>query len=479
MTEQQIEQALIEKLGELKYSYRPDIRDRAALEANFRQHFEALNRVNLTDSEFARLLDSIVTPDVFAAAKHLREKNSFERDDGTPLYYTLVNIKDWCKNNFEVINQLRISTDYSHHRFDVILLINGVPVVQIELKTLQISPRKAMQQIVDYKHDPGNGYTKTLLCFLQLFIVSNRSDTWYFANNNSRHFSFNADERFLPLYQFASEDNKKITHLDSFADAFLAKCTLGQMISRYMVLVASEQKLLMMRPYQIYAVKAIVECIHQHCGNGFIWHTTGSGKTLTSFKASTLLKDNPDIDKCLFVVDRKDLDRQTREEFNKFQEGCVEENTNTETLVRRLLSDDYADKVIVTTIQKLGLALDGTNKRNFKERLEPLRNQRMVFIFDECHRSQFGENHKAIKEFFPNAQLFGFTGTPIFDKNASAQQIEGQQASYKTTADIFQQQLHAYTITHAIEDHNVLRFHVDYYKPEGNRPTPSGHPSRG
>jgi len=479
MTEQQIEQALIEKLGELKYTYRPDIRDRAALEANFRQHFEALNRVHLTDSEFARLLDSIVTPDVFAAAKHLREKNSFERDDGTPLYYTLVNIKDWCKNNFEVINQLRISTDYSHHRFDVILLINGVPVVQIELKTLQISPRKAMQQIVDYKNDPGNGYSKTLLCFLQLFIVSNRSDTWYFANNNSRHFSFNADERFLPLYQFASEDNKKITHLDSFADAFLAKCTLGQMISRYMVLVASEQKLLMMRPYQIYAVKAIVECIHQHCGNGYIWHTTGSGKTLTSFKASTLLKDNPDIDKCLFVVDRKDLDRQTREEFNKFQEGCVEENTNTETLVRRLLSDDYADKVIVTTIQKLGLALDGTNKRNYKERLESLRNQRMVFIFDECHRSQFGDNHQAIKEFFPNAQLFGFTGTPIFDQNASYQQVTDQQASYKTTEDIFQQQLHAYTITHAIEDRNVLRFHVDYYKPEGNHPPPTAYPSSG
>ncbi len=466
-TENQIERELIFKLEDLKYTYRPDIRDRAALEKNFRQHFEALNRVHLTDTEFARLLESIVTPDVFAAAKHLRERNSFERDDGTPLYYTLVNIKDWCKNNFEVVNQLRISTDYSHHRYDVILLINGVPVVQIELKTLAISPRRAMQQIVDYKNDPGNGYTKTLLCFLQLFIVSNRSDTWYFANNNSRHFSFNADERFLPLYQFAGEDNSKITHLDSFADAFLVKCTLGQMISRYMVLVASEQKLLMMRPYQIYAVKAIVECIHQRCGNGYIWHTTGSGKTLTSFKASTLLKDNPDIDKCLFVVDRKDLDRQTREEFNKFQEGCVEENTNTETLVRRLLSDDYADKVIVTTIQKLGLALDGSNKRNYKERLEPLRNQRLVFIFDECHRSQFGENHKAIKEFFPNAQLFGFTGTPIFDQNASYQQIEGQQACYKTTADIFQQQLHAYTITHAIEDRNVLRFHVDYYKPDG------------
>jgi type I restriction enzyme R subunit len=474
MTEQEIEQALIEKLGDLKYAYRPDIRDRATLEHNFRQHFEALNRVHLTDTEFARLLESIVTPDVFAAAKHLRERNSFERDDGTPLYYTLVNIKDWCKNNFEVINQLRINTDYSHHRYDVILLINGIPAVQIELKTLQISPRRAMQQIVDYKHDPGNGYSKTLLCFLQLFIVSNRSDTWYFANNNSRHFSFNADERYLPLYQFADVDNSKITHLDSFAEAFLAKCTLGEMISRYMVLVTSEQKLLMMRPYQIYAVKAIVDCIHQHCGNGYIWHTTGSGKTLTSFKASTLLKDNPDIDKCLFVVDRKDLDRQTREEFNKFQEGCVEENTNTETLVRRLLSDDYADKVIVTTIQKLGLALDGTNKRNYKERLEPLRQQRMVFIFDECHRSQFGDNHQAIKEFFPNAQLFGFTGTPIFEQNASYQQIEGQQASYKTTADIFQQQLHAYTITHAIEDRNVLRFHVDYYKTEGKQPPKPG-----
>ncbi|MBD1917272.1 MULTISPECIES: type I restriction endonuclease subunit R [Cyanophyceae] len=473
MTEQAIEQALIEKLGDLKYSYRPDIRDRATLEQNFRKKFEELNRVNLTEGEFSRLLDRIVTPDVFASARTLRDRNSFERDDGTPLFYTLVNIKDWCKNTFEVVNQLRINTDSSHHRYDVLLLINGVPVVQIELKTLAISPRRAMQQIVDYKNDPGNGYTKTLLCFLQLFIVSNRSDTWYFANNNSRHFSFNAEEQFLPLYQFAGEDNRKITHLDSFAETFLAKCTLAQMISRYMVLVANEQKLMMMRPYQIYAVKAIVECIHQNCGNGYIWHTTGSGKTLTSFKASTLLKDNPDIEKCLFVVDRKDLDRQTREEFNRFQEGCVEENTNTETLVQRLLSDDYADKVIVTTIQKLGLALDGSNKRNYKQRLESLRQKRMVFIFDECHRSQFGENHKAIKDFFPNAQLFGFTGTPIFDENATYQQIEGQQGSYKTTESIFQKQLHAYTITDAIEDRNVLRFHVDYYKPEGkNKPKP-------
>ena len=241
-----------------------------------------------------------------------------------------------------------------------------------------------------------------------------------------------------------------------------------------MVLVASERKLLMMRPYQIYAVRAIVDCIHQNRGNGYIWHTTGSGKTLTSFKASTLLKDNPDIDKCQFVVDCKDLDRQTREEFNRFQPGCVEENTNTETLVRRLLSTDYADKVIVTTIQKLGLALDGGNKRHYQQRLEPLRHKRLVFIFDECHRSQFGENHKAIKEFFPKSQLFGFTGTPIFEANAGYQQIEGQQASFLTTADLFEKQLHAYTITHAIEDLNVLRFHIDYFKGEGQGKPKSG-----
>lgn len=486
LPERDLEEALVSKLRDLKYEYRPDIRNRSALERNFREKFETLNRVHLTDAEFSRLMDEIVTPDVFTAARILRERNSFTRDDGTPLNFTLVNIKDWCKNSFEVVNQLRINTDNSHHRYDVILLINGVPVVQIELKTLGISPRRAMEQIVEYKNDPGNGYTKTILCFLQLFIVSNRDRTFYFANNNARHFAFNAEERFLPVYEFADVDNKKIVHLDSFAETFLVKCTLGQTISRYMVLVASEQKLLMMRPYQVYAVKAIVDSIAQDCGNGYIWHTTGSGKTLTSFKASTLLKDNPDIEKCLFVVDRKDLDRQTREEFNKFQEGCVEENTNTASLVRRLVSDNYADKVIVCTIQKLGLALDENSKRNkqqkkdgkksFKEQLEPLREKRIAFIFDECHRSQFGENHKAIKEFFPRAQLFGFTGTPIFDQNAAQQKIEDTQASMKTTEDLFQQRLHTYTITHAIEDGNVLRFHVDYYKPHGKTVTKPGEP---
>jgi type I restriction enzyme, R subunit len=475
-TENQIEDNLIKQLKELKYSYRPDIVDRKTLEQNFKAKFEALNRVHLSENEFLRLREEIINPDVFIASKLLRERQYFQREDGTPLHFTLVNIKDWCKNDFEIISQLRINTENSHQRYDVILLINGLPVVQIELKKLDISPRKAMQQIVDYKTEPGNGYGNSLLCFMQLFIVSNKSNTYYFANNKIQHFAFNADEQFLPIYQLADENNKKITRLELFAEKFLTKCTLAEMISKYMVLVESEQKMLVMRPYQIYAVKAIVDCIHQNRGNGYIWHTTGSGKTLTSFKASTLLKDNPDVEKCLFVVDRKDLDRQTREEFNKFQEGSVEENTNTETLVKRLLSTDYANKVIVTTIQKLGLALDGTNKRNYKERLEPLSKKRVVFIFDECHRSQFGENHKAIKEFFPNAQLFGFTGTPIFDDNAIYKIREGEEASYKTTQDIFKKQLHAYTITHAIDDRNVLRFHIDYFKGNGAHNAKPGEP---
>ncbi|MDE2835283.1 MAG: DEAD/DEAH box helicase family protein, partial [Bacteroidota bacterium] len=475
-SERDLEEDLIAKLRDLKYRYRPDIRNSAALKANFRQKFESFNRVRLTDYEFRRLLNEIVTADVSEASRFLRNRQTFVREDGTPLNYTLVNIKDWCKNTFEVVHQLRINTDYSHHRYDVILLINGVPVVQIELKMLGISPRWAMEQIVIYKSDPGNGYTKTLLCFVQLFIVSNRTDTLYFTNNNANHFAFNTDEQFLPIYWFAADDNTKVAHLDDFADQFLAKCTLGNMISKYMVLVASERKLLVMRPYQIYAVRAIVNCIDQNCGNGYIWHTAGSGKTLTSFKASTLLKTNESIHKCLLVVNRKDLDHQTREEFNRFQEKCVEENTDTAMLVRRLLSEDYVDRINVTTIQKLGLALDENSRRSgrekskgeptFRQQLDHLRDKRMVFILDECHRSQFGDTHRAIREFFPKSQLFGFTGTPIFEENAAARLIEGGAATLRTTEGLFQEQLHSYTITHAIEDQHVLRFHIDYFKPK-------------
>lgn len=465
--ERDIEDTLLFHLKDKGYTLRDDIRDRAALDGNFRKHFEALNQVHLSDAEFARLLDSLITSDVYTASHRLRNVNTFEREDGTPLDYTLVNTQDWCKNAFEVVHQLRMNTASSHHRYDVILLLNGVPVVQIELKDTDVSARRAIEQIDEYKRDAGNSYTNSLQCFLQIFVVSNDSNTWYFANNNPKHFSFNADERFLPVYRYAHPDNSPIKTLKEFTNTFLSKCTLAGTISRYIVLVATEQKLLIMRPYQIYAVKAIMECIHENSGNGYIWHTTGSGKTLTSFKASTLIKDIPKIHKCLFVVDRKDLDKQTRDEFNRFQDGCVEANTHTGKLVQRLLSDDYTDKVIVTTIQKLGLALDESARGKYRERLKPLRDKRFVFIFDECHRSQFGDNHQAIKDFFPNSQLFGFTGTPIFPENASCTQIEGQQASPKTTEDLFERCLHQYTITNAIDDQNVLRFHADYFRWEG------------
>lgn len=457
----------------MKYTYRSDIRDLDALERNFRQKFERLNFVTLSDEEFRKLLQENVTSDVFTASKHLRERQTFVRSDGTTLDYNLVNTRDWCKNEYEVVNQLTINTANSRQRYDVIILINGLPLVQIELKRHSVSPLKAVEQIVRYKQDRGNGYTNTLMCFMQLFIVSNGgSDTMYFANNNDEHFHFDATNNYLPVYHAADHDNNKIAQLFDFADMMLQKCEIGKLISRYMVLVETEKKILVMRPYQIYAVESIVNCVEQNNQNGFIWHTTGSGKTLTSFKASTLLKDNSNIEKCVFVVDRKDLDKQTRDEFNKFQEGCVEQNANTAALVSRLESTDYADKVIVTTIQKLGIALDTSNKNKFYQRLQRLSEKRIVFIFDECHRSQFGENHKAIKSFFPHAQLFGFTGTPIFEENSHVVRVNGQQAECVTTQDVFQKCLHKYTITHAINDNNVLRFKVEYY---GNK-TADGKP---
>ncbi len=473
-TEAQLEQQFIEKLQDLKYTYRSDIRNLDALERNFRQKFERLNYVTLSDDEFRKLLQENITSDVFTASKHLRERQTFVRNDGTSFDYSLVNLRDWCKNEYEVVNQLSINTANSRQRYDVIILINGLPLVQIELKRHSVSPMKAVEQIVNYKQDRGNGYTNTLMCFMQLFIVSNGgSDTMYFANNNDEHFHFDSTNNYLPVYHAADPNNHKIVQLFEFTDLMLQKVSLGQLISRYMVLVETEKKILVMRPYQIYAVESIVNRVMEGNKNGYIWHTTGSGKTLTSFKASTLLKDNREIEKCVFVVDRKDLDKQTRDEFNKFQEGCVEQNANTAALVSRLESTDYADKVIVTTIQKLGIALDTSNKNKYYQRLERLKDKRIVFIFDECHRSQFGDNHKAIKGFFPKAQLFGFTGTPIFTENSHYVKVDGQQAQLVTTEDVFQKCLHEYTITHAISDNNVLRFKVEYY---GNK-TPVGQPS--
>ncbi len=465
MPERSIEDMFLRSLQDLGYTYRDDICDLADIESNFRQKFGALNGVNLTDEEHERLLETIISDDTFKCADMLRKTHSFERADGTVFEYTLVNTKDWCKNIFEVIRQPRVNTRYSYHIYDVVILMNGVPVVMVELKKHGISPRRAIEQIVEYKNDAGNGFQNQLMCFIQMFIVSNDTQTWYFANNNNTHFQFDAKEQFLPVYQFARANNDKVTDLTEFTKVFLPKCTLAETISRYMVLVQTEQKMLMMRPYQVYAVQKIVDSI-TNGNNGYIWHTTGSGKTLTSFKASTLLRDNPHIYKCLFVVDRKDLDKQTRDEFNKFQADCVEENTNTRRLIERMLSDDNDDKIIVTTIQKLGVALNttSTKHKNYVKDLAPLRDKRMVFIFDECHRSQFGDNHQAIDTFFKNKQLFGFTGTPIFDENSVTLRTENRTLEV-TTEDIFQHQLHAYTISDAINDKNVLAFRVEHPTP--------------
>lgn len=472
--EAEIEKRFIEQLVGLGYKYRRDIKDKHSLETNFKKHFNRLNYVNLTESEFERLKNKIISDDVFSSSQILRRVNDMYRDDDTPLSYTLVDIKDWCRNEFEVVNQLRINTDNSFHRYDVVILINGIPVVQIELKEYAINPKAAMEQIIKYKNDMGSSYTNSLFCFMQLFIVSNGHNTFYFANNNNEYFRFNSDERYLPVYEYADINNKKIVELEEFTNVFLQKCDLAATISRYMVLVETEKRILIMRPYQIAAVQAILNCVRENRGNGYIWHTTGSGKTLTSFKASTLLKTDKSIDKCLFVVDRKDLDSQTRAEFNKFQKDCVEENTNTHNLVKRLLSKDIRDKIIVTTMQKLGIALDdgsiqnkmliNKGKETYRSLLEPLKDKRFVIIFDECHRSQFGDYHTKIKNFFPNSQLFGFTGTPIFEENATQKYVEDNVKKIRTTKSVFEKELHRYTIGNAIDDGNVLKFHIDYYK---------------
>ena len=502
-SEAALEQALIEQLQRQAYEYLP-ISSEAELVANLRARLEQLNKVEFSDAEWQGFFATSIagTNDgILEKTARLQEDHVqvLKRDDGSSKNIYLIDKANIHNNALQVINQYEVAGARAN-RYDVTVLVNGLPMVHIELKRRGVDIREAFNQINRYQRDSfwaGSG----LFEYVQLFVISNGTLTKYYSNTvrdghlkeqSAKRSKSKTSNSFSFTSWWADAKNQPITELTGFTKTFFAKHSLLSVLTRYCVFDV-DRKLLVMRPYQIVAAERILQRIatatnHRQLGTlaagGYIWHTTGSGKTLTSFKASTLLKDNPDVEKCLFVVDRKDLDRQTREEFNRFQEGCVEENTNTATLVRRLLSDDYADKVIVTTIQKLGLALDENSKRNkqqkkdgkatYKEQLAPLANKRIVFIFDECHRSQFGDNHQAIKEFFPKAQLFGFTGTPIFEANSSRTQIEDEQASMKTTEDLFQKQLHAYTITHAIEDANVLRFHVDYYKPEGKNPPKPG-----
>lgn len=442
-SEAQLEKNLIEQLVRQGYE-RVTIADYDALVANFRDQLNKFNEKKLdgqplTDSEFSRLLTHIDGKSIFDSAKILRDKQLLQRDDGTEVYLELFNTREWCKNFFQVTNQVTVKGKYTN-RYDVTILINGLPVAQIELKRRGLDFKEAFNQIQRYRRHSFRG----LLRYLQLFVFSNGVDTKYFANSDS-------DILYSHTFFWSDENNNRIASLKDFASAFLEKCHLAKMIARYMVLNETDKQLIVMRPYQVYAVEALVKRALETKNNGYIWHTTGSGKTLTSFKASQILSNEPHIKKVFFLVDRKDLDSQTLQEFNKFEPDSVDMTDNTVTLVKQI--SDQSKPLILTTIQKMSNAIK--NPR-FQKIMEPYREERVIFIIDECHRSQFGKMHTLISRHFKNAQYFGFTGTPLFEQNKSQ---DG-----RVTADIFEKCLHTYLIKDAIHDGNVLGFSVEYVK---------------
>jgi len=328
------------------------------------------------------------------------------------------------------------------NRYDVTLLINGLPMVQIELKRRGIELKEAFNQINRYQRH-SFGTSIGLFQYVQIFVISNGVNTKYYANNKYQSFK--------QTFYWSDEANKTITQLEQFSFCFLDTCHMSKMICKYIVLSEAYKILMVLRPYQYYAVEALIERVKNTTKNGYIWHTTGSGKTLTSFKASQILMNLPQVKKVVFVVDRKDLDYQTTKEFNSFSKGSIDGTDNTNALVKQF-SDDT--KLIVTTIQKLNSAI---SKKQYTYRMDKMVNERIVFIFDECHRSQFGETHIRIKKFFNNIQLFGFTGTPIFVENAVK-----NESGKRTTTELFGDCLHKYVITDAIKDENVLKFSVEY-----------------
>ncbi len=329
------------------------------------------------------------------------------------------------------------------NRYDVTILINGLPLVQIELKRRGLELKEAFNQTNRYeRHSFSSG--KGLFQFIQLFVISNGVNTKYYANNPVKARSFKQ------TFYWADFNNKIITQLSEFSKLFLEPCHLSKMITKYIVLNTTNT-LMVLRPYQYYATEAIIERVKTSNKFGYIWHTTGSGKTLTSFKTAQILTNLEDVRKVVFVVDRKDLDYQTIKEFNSFSEGSIDATNNTSSLVKQL-SDDT--KLIVTTIQKLNTAI---SKPKHFAKMEYLQKEKVVFIFDECHRSQFGETHNRIKAFFGKSQMFGFTGTPIFKDN-SVKNALGK----RTTKDLFEECLHKYVITDAIRDRNVLKFSIEY-----------------
>lgn len=443
-SEQQLENALIAQLEDLGWD-KVTIADEQDLLANLKRQLEKHNKLLLSDLEFRQVLNKLARGNIFEKAKILRDKVDYTRDNGTTGYIELINQIQWCKNQYQVTHQVTMTGKYTN-RYDVTLLVNGLPLVQIELKRRGLEMKEAFNQTNRYhRHSFSAGYG--LFGYLQLFIISNGVNTKYYANNpvNRRDFK--------QTFFWADEDNKPIKQLSAFAEDFLEKCHLSKMITKYIVLHESDQLLMALRPYQFYAVEAIVNRVVNTQKNGYIWHTTGSGKTLTSFKAAQILTQSSHVHKVVFVVDRKDLDFQTIKEFNSFQEGSVDATNNTKRLVEQFADDT---PLIVTTLQKLNTAI--SSERHLKV-MKDLKDKRMVFIFDECHRSQFGETHKRITDYFQNVQMFGFTGTPIFAENASKNAL-----GKRTTKDLFTECLHKYVITDAIRDENVLKFSIEYIR---------------
>ena len=434
-SEQQLEETLMAQLKGLGFA--PVVlADADALVANLKSQLEKFNLTTFSETEFSRILNHLNKGDRFQKAKTLRDRFALARDDDTRFYVRFFNMDQWCKNEYQVTHQITQVGKYEN-RYDVTLLINGLPLVQIELKRRGMEMKEAFNQIQRYHR---HSFTGTIFEYVQIFVVSNGVNTKYFSNNPNQSFE--------QTFFWTDESNNKITKLDEFATVFLEKCAISKMIAEYTVLAESLTIPMVLRPYQYYAVNAIEERVSQSNKNGYIWHTTGSGKTLTSYKASQVLSRMPEVKKVLFVVDRKDLDIQTTKEFNSFSDGSVDGTDNTRNLVNQL--KDKNRKLIVTTIQKLDIAI---GREHYTKLFDYLADEKVVIIFDECHRSQFGQTHARIKKFFKKAQLFGFTGTPIFAEN----NVGGV-----TTADVFDECLHKYIITNAISDNNVLGFAVEY-----------------
>lgn len=439
--EQILEEQLITQLTELGYGL-VHLKNETEIIANLKSQLEKHNELLFSNKEFEKVLNILSKGSVFEKAKTLRARQHIIRDNGDNLYFEFINTEHWCQNQFQVTHQVAMEGKYKN-RYDVTLLINGLPLVQIELKRRGLELKEAFNQINRYQRH-SFGASQALFQYVQIFIISNGVNTKYYANNRYQSFK--------QTFFWTDIENNRLTNiLNSFTTDFLEPCHISKMICKYVVLNEANKILMVLRPYQYYAVEALVDRVMNSRKNGYIWHTTGSGKTLTSFKASQIITGLDKIRKVIFVVDRRDLDYQTTKEFNAFSKGSVDGTDNTRQLVKQFGDDT---KLIVTTIQKLNTAI---SKRQYLDRMEKMRDERIVFIFDECHRSQFGETHNRITNFFRNIQMFGFTGTPIFAENA-VKNVQGK----RTTKDLFNDCLHKYVITDAIRDENVLKFSIEY-----------------